>query len=213
MFNYSRIKEKLDYYLVVATLILFTLLALIFLYATFFSWLKSISNPAWTSTYRYNLYIRKVNIATFGVTSFLLLALVICIERRSVKLPSSLLIVLTALAVGLLGYIIKNIQLGLLFSMVLVSFYQIYLLLSLFLGKSVKSSKEKHLGKAGSLILHTGYAIIVAAVGGLYSSDYLIPVFWLGTGLVFSGSILSFYEKNILKLTERFKQRLTSDRS
>lgn len=190
-------KDSIDFFLVFLTVILFFGLGLIFFYSTFYSWLKTFEYQDWTSTFSYIQYITAMNIAAFGMTVVLIIVMLFCLERRVLSTIEGLVAALIAVISGIVGYILGGAVGGINTSMLIIFSFQFYLLIKLLFGQSIKSEKVNVLEKAGSIILHASYALLVMAIGGLNNHPLQLPVFWAAFTLSLVGTVLSFYGKTI----------------
>lgn len=186
-------RNKLNYWLVVVTFALFLVLSGLFLYATFYIWYMSTAFPGWEYSPAYLNYISSMNRAAFYSSIALLVLLLLCIERRAFNLTLPLTIIAFALVSGGVITYITSIKTGFFLAMFIVALYQLVLAFLSIAGIRVHSEKQFRLEKTGSLLLHAGYALLAGAVGGLNSTPYEIPVFWLATALIIIGSFFAFY--------------------
>lgn len=200
MHSWKAFQDKLNYWLVISTSIIFASVGSIFLYATLFIWYKLRLNPNWESSWQYLDYVSTMNIIASVPASILVILLIICLQRRSTAIYTAsvytgitLLIPLASLIAGYEKFAVAVITVG-------ASIYQFALLIRLILKKEVLSEKRCKIEKAGSLILHIGYSLIIFSWVPLNGTKHEIPIFWLATIIVLLGTILSFYGSTIFKL-------------
>lgn len=203
-------RESFEFCLVIVTVLIFSVLGIIFLISTFYSWYMSLNYPYWIETYAFSEYVSSLNIMAFSLTLILIITLFFCLERRVFHFKEGILITIFLLVAAFLTWIFSGISQALIFSMSIVFLFHIYLLLKMLTGRNIRSEKIYLIEKSGSVILHASYALIVMSVGGLAEHNLQIPIFWVGTSLSLAGKMLSFYGRSIVRLIERF---LTISRS
>jgi hypothetical protein len=196
----GNLSRKIELLAPVTTSGAFASLGASFLYATLFIWYQLRINPDWESSLGYLNYINSMNIVAFAPASILVILLILCLQRRSVSIITAsiytgitLLAAFSALVAGYGKFAVAVITVG-------ASVYQFGLLLRLLTGRDVFSEKKRAIEKAGSLILHIGYSILVFSWVSLNGTEYEIPIFWSATIAVITGTALSFYGSILLKL-------------
>jgi|GEM_PF-5144308 len=186
-----------NYLMVVLTTVIFALFALLFLYATFYVWFLSVKIPDYESSLEYALYIKTLNyLATMPAVAIVLL-LVLCLEKRTEKhVLTGIYIALTVAAFSaILLFAGGKAAVGVASGSAIL--YQLYLLFQLYLKNEVVSEKTLKIEKAGSLIMHIGFSTLVLSWVTFNSTPYELPVFWLATFMVASGSLLTFFGRDI----------------
>lgn len=198
-------REVFEFYLVIITVTVFTILGIIFLASTFYSWYRFTQDPWWTQTYSYTEYVRSLNILAFGLTIALIVTLFFCLERRTFSLNEGILATIFAITAGIIGWILLGISSGIIASMAVAFFFQVYLLTTIVTGREIRSEKAYLIEKIGLIILHASYALIVMSIGGMNEHPLQIPVFWTGTALSLVGKLLSFYGRNLVSFLKKIR--------
>ncbi|MCX7831297.1 MAG: hypothetical protein N2440_00105 [Actinobacteria bacterium] len=188
--------------LVYLTVAVFAVLALLFLYASFYIWYQSQLNPNYEESHDYLNYIDNMNFFATLPAVLLVVLLVLCLERKS-NFRSSLLIVISIIALSIFAFVIYGGKYSVGFATLSSTIYQFFLLVRLLSGSNVPSEKYLRVQKAGSLILHSGFSLLIFAWVPLNSSEYEIPVFWISVLLITTGCILSFFGAEMLKVYKK----------
>lgn len=184
--------------LIFLTVAVFTIFALLFLYASLYIWYQSRLNPNYEESYEYLNYIKNMNFLAVIPAILLVVLLVLCLEKKS-SYRLSLLVVILIIFTSMFVFAIYGGKYSVGFATLSSSIYQLFLLVRLLSGSNINSEKNLRIQKAGSLILHSGFSLLIFAWVTLYSSRYEIPVFWLSVLLITIGCILSFFGDEILK--------------
>lgn len=192
-------REKINYFLVFSTFIFFLLWGLIFLFATFYIWNQTRLYPGWENSLGYLEYVEKMNpIATIPGIAIIFL-LLLCIERKSVKLIFATVLVGITVVTALILHFSFGYRASVALISVVVSSYQLALAILVLMKKPVLSSKTVSVEKFGSLIMHTGYSLLVLAWVSLQATIYEMQVFYTALTFVTAGSVLSFFGENIFR--------------
>lgn len=187
------VRQNINYLLVLLTFFLFVVLGGIFLYATLYIWYMTTTFPGWEYSASYTLYVTQMNQAAFFASISLLVLLLLCIERRAYNFTAPLITISAALIAGGFISLLSSVKTGFFAAMLILALYQFMLAVLSLAGIRIHSEKIHRFEKSGSLLLHSGYALLAGAVGGLNGTAYEIPVFWLSTSLIISGTFLAFY--------------------
>jgi hypothetical protein len=207
----SKKKLLLNYLLVAITTVIFAIFALLFLYATGYVWFLSKQFPEYESSLVYAYYVSSMNYLATIPSLLIIILLILCLEKRSenhrltgiyiaLVMISSLVVFLKGDSKGAVGIIVGG-----------AVFYQIYLLFKLFLSGDVVSEKIYKIEKAGSLIMHTGFSLLILAWVTFNSTAYELPFFWLATSLVALGSVLTFYGNDIAWIVRKIRKLFNLD--
>jgi len=202
-------RDSLDRFLVAIAVGAFFCLALVFLGATLYDWRMVTLFPDWEQSYEYERYVGILNIIAGSLVSVLLVSLLLCLERRSVSLTRGAVAIVLACAGAIVGAISAGWKGAVTVGMAMIALFQVFLLIELIATRQARSDKATGVEKAGSLLLHCGYAVFVIAVAPLSGSRTQLPVFWAATALIVIGTALSFYGHRI----ERVAVRLAKGRS
>lgn len=193
----SRLQEKLNYWLIIATAAAFTILGGAFLHATLYVWYKMRLNPRWDTSIEYFHYVKTMNFVAFLPGLILIILLVLCLQRKSFQITISAIYIAATLFSAGVTLIFSGAKLAAGIISVSAAIYQLALLILLFTGRQIISEKAAVLEKSGSLILHIGYSLLILSWVTLNGTEKEIPVFWFATALITIGTILDFYGKSI----------------
>lgn len=188
---------RLRYWLILATTITFSLFGFLFLLATAYEWYFARSNPDYFQSFDYLAFTNFMNRLAIVPSLLLIILLILCLEIRSADLKRSILFSSFTIVVSLVLFYFFGGKTAVGSVVALVSGYQLYLFVKLILSRSIEAGQK--LPKAGSLILHTGFSLLILSWVSLNEHPYQLPVFWLATFLSVAGSIFSFFGSWIVK--------------
>lgn len=196
--------KRYDFILIILTIIVLVSIGLISVYGTVYSYTLSISNPNWTSTWLYQEYLNKMNYYAYPFIAALIILLGLCIPKRIISRHILIYVnILTAITMIALGLLIDySFSLG--FLLIVSMVIQLFVVLGLFLkSKSLNFEKEGFFAQIGSSLLHLGFIIFVYAFVLLQNSSLHLTIFWISTFLIISGTIFSFYNRELSKIFKR----------
>lgn len=197
-------RDSLDRFLVAVAVGAFFCLALVFLGATLYDWRMVTLFPDWEQSYEYEQYVGILNMVAGSLVSVLLVSLLLCLERRSVSLTRGAVAIVLACAGAIVGGIGAGWKGAVTVGMAMIALFQAFLLIELIVTRRARSDKATGVEKAGSLLLHSGYAVFVIAVAPVNGARTQLSVFWAATALIVIGTALSFYGRSIERVALRF---------
>jgi hypothetical protein len=194
-------RKKWDFWLVIITVILLFSLAFISLVGTFYSWIKSISNPDWTKGFEYISYLSKMNLAAAPFALGILAVLGLCIPKRLAKVFYLVLLTLASVAVFFAASLLLSWKSGLIIFILLLSAIQIaYIFLYLFARGVFLFEKKGFYNQLGSLLLHLGFTLLILELILGEALLKFISLFWITFFIILLGLVFTFFSEEISKL-------------
>lgn len=183
-----------DFILMLTTIVVLSLLGLICLYGTVYSFNKSMVSPEWTQTYEYAAYFGMMNTMAVPFTLILLAVMALCIPRRIIPrrflFPLGIVMLLIAFLVAMIFGAVAAIALIVSFS----ALVQLFVTYAVIKGSQyLVFEKSSTIEKLGSSVLHLGILIFLLDLVALQESPYHISIFWVSTALITLGSLFIFY--------------------
>lgn len=196
-----------DYVLALATIVILVALSAVFIYGTIESWNNSISSPDWTRGWLYADYLDRMNAYAYPFVVALVLALCMCIPKRFIPrtylLQSSTVILALSAMVGILW----GFAWGLGFLLMVSALMQlVVVVLTGARTGTLVFEREGALVQLGSALLHLGFVIFVLDLVLVTDIQRHLGIFWLATGLITVGTVMSFYPREIAALARRSKK-------
>lgn len=180
------------YLLIVLTVFVFAVMSAIFLKGSVFVVANSLKNPSYENSTDFLNYARKMNLVISVPAVLLVLLLVVCLQLRDSAFKTAGYFAVTTLVLSLIALFVSGARLSIGIISVLSFAYQLWLLFKLMLSGDVVSEKEFRIQKAGSLLLHAGFSLLLLSWVTLSRTELEIPVFYASTALVSFGMLLSF---------------------
>lgn len=194
-------RKKWDFGLVIITVVLLFALAFISLVGTFYSWVKSISQPEWTKGFEYISYLRKMNLAAAPFALGILAVLGLCIPKRLAKAFYLVLLTLSSVAVFFLASFLLSWKSGLTIFILLLSAIQIvYIFLYLSARGIFLFEKKGFYNQLGSLLLHLGFTLLILELILGEALLKFISLFWITFFIILLGLVFTFFSEEISKL-------------
>lgn len=184
---------KFRYALLVLTVFVFAIMSAVFVSATAVVVSNSIKNPQYENSMEFVNFARKMNLVISVPAIFLLLLLVICLPLRDVEVKSAAFFAVLTLALALAALLLRGGKLSIGIISALSFAYQMWLLLKLVIFGEVVSEKEFRIQKAGSLMLHAGFSLLLLSWVTLSRTELEMPVFYASTAIISLGMLLSFF--------------------
>lgn len=189
-----------DFILVITTIAVLSLLGLICLYGTIYSFNRSMVSPEWTQTFEYSAYFGMMNTMVIPFTLILLAVMALCIPRRIIPrrflFPLGIVMLFSSFGVAVFYGAIAAISLIIGFS----AFVQVFVAYAVVKGsKYLVFEKSSTIEKFGSTVLHLGLLIFILDLVALQDSPLHIGIFWVATALITVGSLFIFYPDNFKK--------------
>lgn len=194
MDNKTIFSRAYDFILILITVAVLSLLGLICLYGTFYSFNKSINTPEWSQTIEYAVYFEMMNTLALPFTLILLAVMALCIPKRIIPrrllLPLGLIMLILSFVIAIFLSATSAIALAIAFSALI----QIFVIFAVIAGsKYLIFEKLSTIEKLGSSVLHLGLLIFILDLVALQESVLHLAIFWVATALMTSGSIFIFY--------------------
>lgn len=196
-----------DFVLAVATIVILVGLSAVSIYGTIESWLNSIRDPNWTSSWLYSEYLLRMNAYAYPFVIALVLALCMCIPKRfiprSYLLQLSLVLLAVSLIVSLVWGLVAGLGLLLIISLVIQTMVVVMILAR---SGSLVFEREGLMVQLGSALLHLGFVIFALDMLLIKDMQNHLNVFWFATVLITGGTILSFYSRELVSAFRRSVQ-------
>ena len=197
--------KNYDYYLIILTTLILFAIGLVSVYGiTYYNYLSVDSQ--WTRTARYGMYIDEMNSYIYPFVLLLLILLGLCIPKRLFE--QDILVKFSTAVLGMTVVLVfsKGIETGLGFILaVMVAVQAVVLILTFKKSQAIRFEKEGYVTRLGSSLLHLGIVILVFNFVSLRDNPFHILIFWIGTLLVITGNIFSFYPERITSLLTLIK--------
>ncbi len=198
--------KNYDFFLALISILLLALIGTVSLYGTGYSWLASLNDPDWTSSFLYSWYLERMNNIAAPLVILLVIVLGLCIPKRLLSRTMMLLVSGLILAFGFSLALLSQPLHGLAFILAIGIIIQLIVLILLILRVGVLHfEREGFLASFGSSLLHLGFVAFLADFILLQDWYYHLTIFWISASLIVLGSIFSFYSSEITKTLSRKK--------
>jgi len=193
--------KNLNFFLILATIIILTVIGISFLIGTVYS---STQASNWTETPLYQNYLDKMNVAVLPFAAALIIVLGICIPKRLFKGADLLKINGALLGITLFFTIIFDAKTGIGFLFIAAALIQLVVIALTFVGsKRLSFERAGFFLQIGSAFLHLGLVVFFFDFLLLTDSPDHLTVFWVSTLLIGIGMLFSFYSQELNKLLRR----------
>ncbi|HJH31386.1 MAG TPA: hypothetical protein C5S50_04215 [Methanosarcinaceae archaeon] len=200
--------KKYDYYLIIATSFALLMIGLVCVFGVWYTYGLYMDDPGWQNTIQYPAYVNMMNICIYPFVLVLLLALGLCIPKRIV--PRTALIKATAaiLLFTFISSVIGGIETGISFILLMsIAVQAVVLVLTVVKSGALTFEREGYLIRIGSSLLHLGTVLFIFDFASMRDSVYHIPIFWIVTLLMGTGTFISFYPSGISRLCNKIALR------
>lgn len=187
-----------DFILAIATIVILVALSAVSIYGTIVSWLNSVRDPNWSSSWLYIEYLNRMNSYAYPFAIALVLALCMCIPKRFIPraylLQSSLILLSISVALGVTwGFVM-----GLGFLLMVSAAIQVAVVVMVLLKSGdLIFEREGLMIQLGSALLHFGFVAFALDLVAIKDMQIHLIVFWASTALIILGSVLSFYSREL----------------
>jgi len=197
-----------DFVLALATIAILTALSIISIYGTVESWMNSIQNPNWTSSWLYVDYLNRMNSYAYPFAVALVLVLCMCIPKRFVPRSQLLQMSLILLSVSAVVAIAWGLAAGLGFILAVSAIVQLAVVVMVLVrSQSLVFEREGAAVQLGSALLHLGFVVFALDLVVIRDIRSHLGIFWLSTALITLGSILSFYPRELASVLKGMSSR------
>ena len=187
-----------DFMLALATIIILVALSAVSIYGTVVSWLNSVKDPSWTTGFLYIDYLNRMNSYAYPFAIALVLALCMCIPKRFVPRAYLLQLSLILLSLSVALGVIWGFSVGLGFIlMVSIVIQSTVVIMVLSRSGGLVFEREGLMVQLGSSLLHLGFVVFALDLVAIKEIQAHLIVFWASTALIITGSILSFYSREL----------------
>jgi len=204
--NLFRIEKSrtYDFILALATIAILVILSLISVYGTVESWINSVKNPDWTSTWLYADYLNRMNMYAYPFVVALVLVLCMCIPKRFIPRDFLLEASIVMLAFSIAVSVVWGLVTGLAFLLIISALIQMAVVIMVISrSRRLIFEREGIMVQLGSALLHLGFVVFALDLLLIKNTQSHLDVFWLATALITLGSVLSFYSKEISTALKR----------
>jgi len=201
--NSRQRKGSFDYYLILATCVVLTIISVICVYGMFYFKFAQIQQLA---PHIKTAYMEKMNLAVSPFIISLILLLAICVPKRLVPshwLKLFALMVPILVVVGFVWGVVTSLQVSLCVSLLL---QLIVLLLALFGNENLNFEKKGYWLRVGSSAIHLGLILFILDLFYYQKPTLHLLLFWVTTAATVVGMICSFYSEAIATLLRKRKQ-------
>lgn len=193
-----------DFVLVLLSVVLLAAAGCLFLGATFYSWLMSVSSPRWVYSQNYGVYVDCMNRILFPLLVATIFALGLCLPKRLWNRQELTLANTVVLCVALVATIVFGAKSGLISFVALCLVFQGFVvILTAIKCKYLRFELEGYWVKLGSAILHFSFVLMVADFVIWEGPEYHLRIFWISTVMLLLGSAMSFYGSEVAALVRR----------
>jgi len=195
--------KNYDYYLILLTTAILFAIGIVCVYGiTYYNYLAVV--PRWTETTGYLQFIHEMNSYLYPFLVLLLISLNLCMPKRLFKQDIVIKISLLALSVTVILTYSMGMETAMGFILAVITGLQsIVLILTFKKSSAVRFEKEGHIVRIGSSMLHLGIVALIFNFVTLRENQLHIMIFWVGTILVTSGNLFSFFPERISSLLKR----------
>lgn len=201
--------RRYDFVLVIVAIAVLTMIGALFLGATFWSWVHSLADPSWSSTPEYQGFVVLMDRLLSPLLVGIILILGLCLPKRLFAQGRLALANIIMLCIASLAGLIYDGKTGLsVFILECLALQSAVLLMTFFVGSSMRFETEGYWSRSGSALLHFGFILLAAAFVVWGSSAYHMDLFWAGTLALVAGNSIAFYSDSIAaQLQRQFKPK------
>jgi len=201
-----------DFVLALATIVILTALSTVSIYGTIESWMNSVQNPNWTSSWFYVDYLNRMNSYAYPFAVALVLVLCMCIPKRFVPRSQLLQMSLILLSLSVVVGVAWGLAAALGFILAVSAIVQLaVVVMVLARSKSLVFEREGVVVQLGSALLHLGFVVFAIDLVIIKDIQSHLGVFWFSTVLITLGTILSFYPREIASVLKGMSSRQDSE--
>jgi len=202
-----------DFALTLLAVGLAILIGALFVAATVYTFFAARANPLWTETAGYAAYITSMNSYLFPMLVGLIVVLGLCIPRRiftrrALLAASGAMLGATAILAGAGAWVsgsgVSGLTMAWRFLLGSAALIQLaVIVLTAIRSPRVRYLQEGFLLRMGSALLHLGFIVLVAVFVTGIGEGRQLEVFWVATGLIMLGMVVSFYSGEISGIQRR----------
>ncbi len=187
-----------DFALTVITVVLLASLGVQSFIGTGYVWWAQRTVPSWEQS-GYNEFVRIMNGIAAPQLVLLVVVMGLCVPKRLFSRRALIGVSVAMVAAGAGAYFYTgSLSTGLAVYLALAALIQVAVVALTAAGaKGPSYLTEGRLTKLGSGLLHLGFIVFGIVVAALQQSAFMLPVFWIATGLTMGGTLLSFYADRI----------------
>ncbi len=210
--------KRLDFILVIVTVVILGLLGILSLYGTIYAYFAAMANPDWTQSMAYIAYIDRMNAMALPLTIALIAVMSICLPKRFLSVRMLLLSGLAVLLTAAVLWLVSGIDTAVALLLVITSLAQlVVVVMTLRSSSKLNFLHRAQLARIGSALLHFGVVLFILDIAVLEGGPatmlaYMIDIvfwgmtlFWTSSLLIVGGMALAFYHTELDSLIRRFR--------
>lgn len=204
-----KLLKNLNFYLIILTLVVLTIIGLIFIGGTIYSWQQTLNIANWRETLSYQNYVASMNFILLPFVLLLVVTLVVCIPKRLFTGLTLLQVAGVILILSLLAMVILGPVWGAGFMLLITMAVQLLVVgLTVVGSRRLTFERTGFFSQIGSALLHLGLVLFIFNFIVFNGSPWHLTIFWVVVPLVGLGMFFSFYDKELARV---FRQKIVAN--